>query len=633
MQYEFDSGNLSSLVLFVFLLLTLTPITYRTFYPKNVTGKQAEAFPVHIQDASAQALVANRPLSKNVASRTLSLKHAALAVGWAFIAYLGYGISQKQQAAISWDPYAILGISESATEKEIKKHFKRMSIKFHPDKVRLAVNQTLEEVQNQFVDITKAYKALTDEDIRNNFLEFGHPDGRQDTAIGIALPSWMVEGSNSLWVLAAYCFVLLFGLPVVVGRWWYSTTSVTKEGIKTGTAELFFRSIEDDLTHDQIITLLSQADEFAELQGDQEEIAELASKIKEQGGVEITSKRPIPEVLLRAHLHRLPLSRTLAEQQVIILDTVLALHKTLMQICLAYGYLETTKNVMEGSACIVQALPPKSTPLAQLPHMTPALCHSIWLAFDSLDVTGFLQLNETARRVALKELSDTQYAETLAVAKHIPALDCCRVDFQVAGETNVVANAIVHLVLKVRRAGLSSLDKTALLEEEEDEGDVEAILRADERAAATAERDTTAFAPCFPAPPVNSYWFFMADHKQDRVIVGPGSVEDVGGQVRTFKLQFQAPPHAGMYTFQVHLKSDTYKDVDQVHHLELTVVDEAAEADAGDDDISEPDEDTLAGQMAVMKGEAVKRSAVDLEYASSSEEELDSTDESDSDSD
>jgi translocation protein SEC63 len=385
------------------------------------------------------------------------------------------------------------------------------------------------------------------------------------------------------------------------------------------------------MTHDQIITLLSQADDYAAITGDKEQVDTTAAEIKEKSGYEVNSARPLPEVLLRAHILRIPVPSGLAAQQLEVLDSILLLHKAFMQICLAYGYLETNIRAMEVSTCIVQAQPPSSAPLAQLPHMTPALANALWLAFGSLDLTSFLSLRDESRREALKDLSDTQYDEMLAVARAIPALECCQVGFQVAGEDQVTANAIVYLTLKVRRAGLPALEKDELKEQEDDEGDVEALLHAEERAAATAEPDTAAYAPCFPTAPVNTFWYMMADHKQDRVIVGPATVSEIGKQVRTFKLQFQAPPTAGVYTFQVHLKSDTYKDIDQVHHLELTVVDEAPEADA-EDDISEPDEDTLAGQMAAMKGQAVKRSAVDREYESSSEEEL-STDDSDSDSD
>lgn len=63
-------------------------------------------------------------------------------------------------------------------------------------------------------------------------------------------------------------------------------------------------------------------------------------------------------------------------------------------------------------------------------------------------------------------------------------------------------------------------------------------------------------------------------------------------------------------------------------------------AEDDDDDISEPDEDTIAGAMAQMRGQPVKRIDGEEEYeededeeTSGSEEETESSDSSDSDSD
>jgi len=104
----------------------------------------------------------------------------------------------------------------------------------HPDKVKATVDNTIEEIQNRFVELTKAYKAyvvfsdhdtldsslasLTDETIRENLEKYGHPDGRQDISMGIALPHWIVERKNNIWVLGIYG--LLFGgaLPALVVR-------------------------------------------------------------------------------------------------------------------------------------------------------------------------------------------------------------------------------------------------------------------------------------------------------------------------------------------------------------------------------------------------------------------------------
>jgi translocation protein SEC63 len=89
----------------------------------------------------------------------------------------------------------------------------------HPDKVQLADNQTKEEAESKYVELTKAYKALTDEVTRENLAKYGNPDGPQQREDKIAIPQWVVEGKNSIWVLGAYGLVLGVGIPwVVVSR-------------------------------------------------------------------------------------------------------------------------------------------------------------------------------------------------------------------------------------------------------------------------------------------------------------------------------------------------------------------------------------------------------------------------------
>lgn len=54
---------------------------------------------------------------------------------------------------------------------------------------------------------------------------------------------------------------------------------------------------------------------------------------------------------------------------------------------------------------------------------------------------------------------------------------------------------------------------------------------------------------------------------------------------------------------------------------------------ASDDEISDPDEDSLAGQMAAMRGGAVKKIQDDSDDESSTDDDKDSSVDSDSDSD
>lgn len=73
-----------------------------------------------------------------------------------------------------FDPFAILEIPQDATDKDIKSAYRRLSLKYHPDK---NPNDTL--AMGRFMQITKAYEALTDSRAKENYLKYGNPDGPQ----------------------------------------------------------------------------------------------------------------------------------------------------------------------------------------------------------------------------------------------------------------------------------------------------------------------------------------------------------------------------------------------------------------------------------------------------------------------
>lgn len=65
-------------------------------------------------------------------------------------------------------------------------------------------------------DPTNIISRLTDETIRRNWELFGHPDGRQEVSMGIALPKWVIEGKNNIWVLGVYGILFGGALPTLV---------------------------------------------------------------------------------------------------------------------------------------------------------------------------------------------------------------------------------------------------------------------------------------------------------------------------------------------------------------------------------------------------------------------------------
>lgn len=74
------------------------------------------------------------------------------------------------------DYYEVLGISKSATKAEIKKAYRKMAIKYHPDK-----NPGDSEAEEKFKLAAEAYEILSDENKKARYDQFGHAafDGAQ----------------------------------------------------------------------------------------------------------------------------------------------------------------------------------------------------------------------------------------------------------------------------------------------------------------------------------------------------------------------------------------------------------------------------------------------------------------------
>ena len=67
------------------------------------------------------------------------------------------------------DYYEVLGVDKSATDQEVKKAFRRIAMKFHPDR-----NSEDNDADAKFKEATEAYEVLSDGEKRGAYDQFGH---------------------------------------------------------------------------------------------------------------------------------------------------------------------------------------------------------------------------------------------------------------------------------------------------------------------------------------------------------------------------------------------------------------------------------------------------------------------------
>lgn len=635
-EYKYDEASDTwpyfVLALLVFFVVPLTVRwLFRALAPAETSKEVKGGIPyTHKTLKLANGEQIDKVSSRKQVGRVFNRSLLIIVVGWALIAYIWTTYAKEVSLTGFFDPHTILDIPYTATEKEIKSRYRKLSLIYHPDKIAKDITEKArEEMEAAFIQINLAYKALTDETTKRNLELYGHPDGQQEVTHGVAIPKFLVEGRYSQLMIVFYFLLIGVVLPFVVGSWWNNVKATTKRGLHVETAANFVRHLADKnpanvFTPYLILDWMLESKEIASVCGSlsiEDAKKLILSYLKRE------SNKGQEEITLRLVAELQPLIRGFIEIATIfkVPDVIISayeLQKAVHQACSPMG---------------------KHKELLQLPYVDAKVVEA--QSVKKLGKLLTLSNEEAGKVLGITDPSKLKIA--LDVARKIPLIRVLDASFKVPGEKTITPNSSAHLVVNflIKSPALKlcpDIDEEKLIEEETIE-DLRNPLRTNE----LGPKLPNAYAPYFPGAVANCWEGFILNQSDNKFIENTEAARlsnvdlsnllltqkqwEEGNEfvvVRsTFKIKLPAPvpPTIGEYHFRLFLKNNAYfgNDVDipvdmkvETVPVNVDAVRKAAGLNEDDDsdldlDISDPEEDSIAGALAALRGQGVKKSGED----------------------
>mmetsp|Transcript_7145 Transcript_7145/g.15476 ORF Transcript_7145/g.15476 Transcript_7145/m.15476 type:complete len:666 (-) Transcript_7145:84-2081(-) len=446
--------------------------------------------------------------------------------------FLMVGQMGQEKEIRKFDPFVILDVSPLASQPDIKKAYRKLSLIWHPDK-----NPDDPLAQSRFIQITKAYNALTDEVARRNYEKYGNPDGPQTTKVGIGLPRFLLEKENHLMILGAFFFLLLFIVPMTFICYYQRTKNYAENGVMIETMQLLVSFVNEGTRVKNCPELLAVSAESRAMPrrpSDNTDMKPVAQAVVEHKKHQFQDPIVLRnQFLIWAHMQRLHhlMTPELLEDCNQLLKHSLKITQAMVEIACMREYFFTAKSMIEFRRCLVQALDVKASELLQIPHFNDdVLKHCARGKNAASSLAGYLAKDPDQRK-GLSEMEANQIADIEAFCTHVSDVEMKAV-CAVEDEPEIVVGDVATVTCQLLRRNLK---------ENEAAGPVHA--------------------PFFPEAKFEEWWLFLVEGSPNTRIICSERLRDPERLVEA-KLRFQVS-RPGKHSLVLHALCDSYAGLDQ----------------------------------------------------------------------
>ncbi|PFH33313.1 DnaJ family Sec63 protein [Besnoitia besnoiti] len=343
----------------------------------------------------------------------------ALLLAWLALLYLCVNLPEMKNLK-TFDPFDILQVEPGATNREIKKAYRLMSLKYHPDK---NVNDPTSAAK--FILVAKAYQSLTDPTAKANYEKYGNPDGPGNMKVGMGLPRFLVEEKYQLLVLSCFFLFLLVLLPMVFICYYQRQKKYAPNGVLVETLQFLTHYMTEGSRLRNFPEYLSASGESRAMSVEKEDDVEMRAIIDH---VVEPKKRVLntPVIvrnyyLILAHMQRFHhlMSDRLRGVLDELLKVSLPITQCMAEICVLSDWLHAATSVIEFRRCLVQGLDSRCSTLLQVPHFTPDVVRHCQRGKHAARELGDFLRQDPEERKGLVEMDPSQQLDVQAFCHQV----------------------------------------------------------------------------------------------------------------------------------------------------------------------------------------------------------------------